>query len=349
MDPVTPLVDVINLVVRYRSGSGWAPSSAWFRAVDDVSFDISSGETFGLVGESGSGKSTLGRSLVGLRRASSGSIVMRGLDVALPGHSTRQVLREMTQMVFQDPVAALDPRFRAREAIAEPLVARRMGSPASRLARVNELLDWVGLGPELAPRYPHELSGGQRQRVVIARALAAGPQFLVLDEPVSALDVSMQAQVLNLVDDLRQRLGLTCLLISHDLSVIRLMASRIAVMYLGQLVEVAATSDLFEAASHPYTHALLSAIPVAGPRRVRKRGRIILSGDLPSPQHPPGGCRFHTRCWLFESLGRPDRCRIESPLLQPIADRHLTACHFPVEARTPLPDPHPVEGRRADA
>ncbi|GAA2593971.1 dipeptide ABC transporter ATP-binding protein [Dactylosporangium fulvum] len=351
-------VEVEHLRVTFRTGAGLPGRPAGtLTAVDDVSLTIPAGQTLGLVGESGSGKSTLGQAMLRLVPAT-GRVRIGDRDVlSLPRRGLRQ-LRSEAQVVFQDPYGSLNPRQRIGAILAEPLAVHRLLPPRDRPARVRELLDLVGLRPDLAQRYPHQLSGGQRQRVAIARALAVNPSFLVLDEPVSALDVSIQAQVLNLLVDLRARLGLTYLFVGHDLAVVRHVSDRIAVMYLGRIVEEAPAGTLLNACAHPYTRGLVSALPVADPETERVRERIVLTGDLPSPITPPPGCTFHPRCWLYTQLGQPERCRAERPELRAAGPDQSAACHFSAElATSPLgrapdaltrrrhvPVPVPVEG-----
>jgi peptide/nickel transport system ATP-binding protein len=297
-------------------------------AVDGVSFDIAEHETLGLIGESGCGKTTTLLQILELAKPRSGSIRLFGQDVATADRAARTRLRRDIQVVFQDPIASLDPRMPISDIIAEPL--RLHGFPADQTrARVAELLRLVGMSPEHAARYPAEFSGGQRQRVGIARALALAPKLVVLDEPVSALDVSVQAGVLNLLADLRDRLGLSYLFVSHDLSVIGQVADRVAVMYLGRIVEIGAARSVLGAPAHPYTRALLSAVPIPDPVAERRRERIVLVGDRPDPANPPSGCRFRTRCFVFTALAERQRraCLDVDPALG--GDDHQVACHYP--------------------
>jgi len=317
-------------------------------AVDDVSFDLPRGQTLGLVGESGCGKSTTGRTILRLYKPTAGRIVFDGVDITkIGGDALRQTRRRM-QMIFQDPYASLNPRMTVGGIIGEPLTVHDIGTNAERRERVAELLDVVGLNPNFLNRYPHEFSGGQRQRIGVARAIAVNPELIVADEPISALDVSIQAQIINLLERLQDEFSLTFLFIAHDLSVVRHVRDRIAVMYLGRIVESAASGDLYAHPLHPYSVALLSAVPIPDPVVESRRRRIILSGDVPSPVNPPSGCRFHTRCWLRERLGNPERCTTEDPALRTLATGHEVACHFAeavdgsVEQRQAIGVPVPI-------
>ncbi len=298
------------------------------QAVDGVTFEIERGETLGLVGESGCGKSTTGRAIIRLNPPTGGRIFFDGQDVTEVKGAELRRLRKRMQMIFQDPYASLDPRMTAGGIIAEPLDIHEVGKPRDRQERVKELLQTVGLNPAYASRYPHEFSGGQRQRIGVARALALQPDLIVADEPISALDVSIQAQIINLLERLQGEFGLTYLFIAHDLSVVRHISDRTAVMYLGRVVETSGSRDLNLRPLHPYTVALLSAVPIPDPVVESRRRRIILKGDVPSPVNPPSGCRFHTRCWLREKLGNPERCVTEDPELRLLDTRHEVACHF---------------------
>jgi oligopeptide transport system ATP-binding protein len=302
------------------------------RAVDGVDLDLYPGEVLGLVGESGCGKSTTGRTILNLQPATAGSVLFEGRELVGLGRKAMRPLRRDIQIVFQDPYASLNPRLPVFDIVAEPLVIHGLTKNEAELrARVHELVELVGLNPEHTNRYPAEFSGGQRQRIGIARALALEPKVLVLDEPVSALDVSIQAGVINLLEDLKDRLQLSYLFIAHDLSVVRHISDRVAVMYLGRIVEVAERDELFERPAHPYTQALLSAIPLPDPRRERARQRIIITGDVPSPANPPSGCRFRTRCPKFAtqlSDGEKQRCIEVEPELEDRGIGHLNACHY---------------------
>ena len=325
----TALVDVQGLVKHFpgeRGYFGMGRPRAAVRAVDDVSFAIMSGQTLGLVGESGCGKSTVGRSILRLIEPDAGRVVIDGLNVLTLGGRELRALRRRMQIVFQDPYGSLNPRLTVRQTLAEPLAIHRLATGADAERRIAALLQEVGLDPGFARSYAHELSGGQRQRVGIARALSVEPQFLVLDEPVSALDVSVQAQVLNLLADLQQRRRLTYLFIAHDLAVVKHVADHVAVMYLGKIVERAPAAALYAAPRHPYTASLLSAVPVPDPKA--QRPRIVLTGEVPSPAHPPAGCPFHPRCPHPKKDGR---CRTEPPALRAVAPGQLAACHYAEE------------------
>jgi oligopeptide transport system ATP-binding protein len=327
------LVEVDHLKVHFPILSGiFQTETGRVRAVDDISFQIHKGETFGLVGESGCGKSTTGRAVIRLRNPTDGKVLFDGKDLMSLSRKDLRKMRRRMQIIFQDPYSSLNPRMTVGSIISEPLETHNLVSGKARIERVKELLALVGLNPNYTNRYPHEFSGGQRQRIGVARALAVEPEFIVCDEPISALDVSIQAQVLNLLVELREKFGLTYLFIAHDLSVVRHISDRVGVMYLGKLVEVGAPAAIYETPGHPYTRALLSAVPIPDPKAERRRKRVILTGDVPSPANPPDGCRFHTRCWLYERLGRPEQCRTVDPELRVVAPEHQAACHFAEEA-----------------
>lgn len=295
------------------------------KAVDGVSFNIYKGETLGLVGESGCGKSTTGRSILQLLKPTDGQVIFKGQELTKMGQNELRKARRHMQMIFQDPYASLNPRMTVGNIIGEPLEIHNIGDANSRKERVKELLKIVGLNPYFINRYPHEFSGGQRQRIGVARALATNPDFIVADEPISALDVSIQAQVVNLLDDLKAELGLTYLFIAHDLSMIRYISDRVAVMYLGKVVELSEKDEVFDHALHPYTQALLSAIPIPDPEKEAKRKRLILEGGVPSPANPPNGCRFHPRCSYAT-----DVCRVDDPEFRNLGSNgqpHWVACH----------------------
>ena len=298
------------------------------KAVDGVNFEVASGETLGVVGESGCGKSTMARCIARLLEPTGGTITFGGRDIThLSRTQMREVRRDM-MMVFQDPYASLNARKRVGSIVSEPLDVHNIGTEDERRRRVQELLEIVGLNPEHYNRFPHEFSGGQRQRIGIARALAINPKLIICDEPVSALDVSVQAQILNLLKDLQKEFGLTYIFIAHDLNVVRHISDRVLVMYVGKVVEAGSRDQLYREPKHPYTGALLSAVPVADPKLGRTRKQIVLTGDVPSPLNPPAACRFHPRCPRFHD----GVCNVEEPLLQPMgAEEHVAACHFPLE------------------
>ena len=319
------LLEVQNLVKHFPVGGGvLSGPTAVVRAVDDVSFSIRRGETVGLVGESGCGKTTTGRCILQLERPTSGRILFDGVDLTTLEHDALRAVRRRVQVIFQDPYSSLNPRMTIEQILAEPIkVHGIVPDSAARAARVRDLLEQVGLSPQHARRYPHQLSGGQRQRVGIARALAMEPALIVCDEPVSALDVSIQAQIINLLEDLQSRLGLTYLFIAHDLSVVRHISDWVVVMYLGKIVEVADRRALYEEPLHPYTRALLSAVPIPDPALEARREHTVLRGEVPSPLNPPPGCVFHPRCPIAV-----DRCTAEIPPLREIRPGHWAACHL---------------------
>ncbi len=321
------LVEVRDLVKHFPVRGGILQRTVGMvQAVDGVSFDIRRGETLGLVGESGCGKTTVGRLLLRLIEPTSGTIRFDGADVTAVRGAALKPYRRRMQIIFQDPYASLDPRATISDSIGEGLRIHGLGSPAERRQKVSRMMDLVGLQPYHARRYPHEFSGGQRQRIGIARALVLEPDLVVCDEPVSALDVSIQAQVLNLLKQLQRELGLTYLFVAHNMGVVEHISDRVAVMYLGRIAELADADDLFRKQEHPYTEALMSAIPIPDP--LLRRQRVILRGDVPSPVNPPTGCRFHPRCQLRQTLGSPAICaEVVPPLIQLDGD-HLCACHF---------------------
>jgi oligopeptide/dipeptide ABC transporter ATP-binding protein len=321
-----PLLEVRDLRMHFPVRGGiWLKARAWCRAVDGVSLTLRAGETLGLVGESGCGKSTLGKTIVRLNKPSTGQILFQGTDLASLSQRALKPLRREIQMVFQDPAESLNARHSVGELLAEPFIIHGIGTAADRAGRVAALLERVGLPASAADRFPFEFSGGQRQRIGIARALALNPKLIICDEPVSALDVSIQGQVLNLLLDLQRELGLAYLFIAHDLAVVKHVSDRVAVMYLGHIVEIADADTLYRRAAHPYTRALISAIPEPDPRK--RTSRIVLGGDVPSPINPPTGCPFHPRCPHAQ-----DRCRVEKPVLRrpdaEVRPEHEVACHF---------------------
>lgn len=321
------ILSVQNLVKHFPlSKSHWVvlrKSAGAVHAVDDVSFDVVRGETLGLVGESGCGKSTTGRTILQLHRPTSGHVYFENKDLAVTKGEELRHMRRRMQMIFQDPYSSLNPRMTVGEIIGEPLIVHGLTTQKESEEQVKELLKRVGLNPSYTNRYPHEFSGGQRQRIGVARALALQPSLIVCDEPISALDVSIQAQVVNLLEDLQKEFGLTYLFIAHDLSMIRHIATRVAVMYLGVIVELAGRNDLYNNPLHPYTQALLSAVPIPDPVAEEKRQRIILQGDVPSPVNPPSGCRFRTRCPLATKI-----CAEQRPDFREITPGHWAACHL---------------------
>ncbi len=324
-DGAPPLVEVENLTKHFPITRGILIQRqvAAVQAVDDVSFNVMRGETLGLVGESGCGKTTAGRTILGLYPATAGTVRIDGQDLMTAKGADLMAIRRKAQMIFQDPCGSLNPRWTVNAIVSEPLrVHKLVKGQRDRSERVRELLELVGLSPRVVNRFPHEFSGGQRQRIGIARALASQPAFIVCDEPISALDVSIQAQVVNLLEDLQDRLELTYLFIAHDLSMVRHICDRVAVMYLGKLVELAQKNELYEHPIHPYTKALLSAVPVPDPAAARRRRRIMLEGDVPSPSDPPPGCRFHTRCPEADQ-----RCAESEPVWQDVGGGHFVACH----------------------
>jgi len=327
--PSEPLLELRDLVKYFPVRHGlFQREVARVHAVDGVSLALCEGETLGIVGESGCGKTTLGRCIVRLLDPTAGDILFRGQSIATLGQRRLRGVRREMQIVFQDPYASLNPRKRVGRIVGEPLRVHRLASRRERRRRVQELLEVVGLSPEHYNRYPHEFSGGQRQRIGVARALALRPKLIVADEPVSALDVSIQAQVVNLLDDLQEAFGLTYVFIAHDLGVVRHVSDRIAVMYLGKVVELSPAEELYARPIHPYTEALLSAVPIPDPDRSAARERIVLQGDVPSPVNPPKACRFHTRCRYATEI-----CRTVEPPLVDHGGGHLAACHHPLNVK----------------
>ncbi len=320
----TPLIRVQDLTKHFHIPSGFfGRSNIVVKAVDGVSFDIEAGETLGMVGESGCGKSTTGRAVLQLHKPTSGRVFFNDKDLTTASAEELRVLRTKFQMVFQDPYASLNPRHSVGAIIAEPLVIHGIMSGSELQDRVTELLELVGLNPAYRNRFPHEFSGGQRQRIMIARALSVKPDFIVCDEPISALDVSIQAQVVNLLQELQEKLGVAYLFIAHDLSMVKHISHRVAVMYLGKIVELAKRKDLFDNPIHPYTQSLTSAVPIPNPKLERRRQRIILKGEPPSPANPPSGCVFHPRCPIAKEI-----CKAEVPQFAEIERGHFAACHF---------------------
>jgi peptide/nickel transport system ATP-binding protein len=331
-----PLLELCNVVKEFPVAAGAIVrrGGGKVHAVSDVSFTIESGQTFGLVGESGCGKTTIGKVIVALEKPTAGKVLLGGREVsAMNGGEIRRYRRDL-QLMFQDPYSSLDPRMRVGAIIREPLAIQRIGSHHQQEQRIRELLDEVGLPRNAVERYPHEFSGGQRQRIGLARALTMNPRLIVADEPVSALDVSIRAQVLNLMKRLQADHGLTYLVISHDLAVVKYMAARIGVMYLGKLVELGSGEDIYQRAAHPYTADLLAAIPVPNPEVARANTDVPIKGELPSPINPPSGCRFRTRCSFAQEL-----CAQEEPQLRLFGEGHVAACHFPLQVYTPPPAP----------
>jgi len=318
-----PILEIQNLKKYYPFKRGvFRKSNLHVKAVDDVSLSLEQGETLGLVGESGCGKTTLGRCVVRLDEPTSGRILFEGVDLATQNRKELKLSRRNIQVVFQDPFSSLNPRKTIEKIIGEGFIIHRLHTPQERREKIREIMDAVGLRPEQANRYPHEFSGGQRQRIAVARALALHPKLVIADEPVSALDVSIQAQILNLLVDLQQEFNLTYLFISHDLSVVRHICNRVAVMYLGHIVESASSHILFQRAAHPYTQALMQAVPIPDP--IRKKESVQLEGDVPSPMNPPSGCPFNPRCRYSQEI-----CREKFPYLEELETGHSVACHFP--------------------
>ena len=316
------MIDIQNLKMHFHKGGGFLGGKLKvIKAVDGISFKINSGETLGLVGESGCGKSTTGRAILRLYEPTDGKIIFDGTDITKLSHKELLPHRKRMQMIFQDPYASLNSRMTIADTISEALIIHNIGTPSERQERVKALLEKVGLKHAHASRYPHEFSGGQRQRIGIARALAVEPKFIVCDEPISALDVSIQAQVINTLEELQEELGLTYLFIAHDLSMVKHISTKIGVMYLGKLVEIGESDEIYSNPQHPYTKALLSAVPIPDP--TREKNRIVLEGDVPSPINPPPGCRFSSRCRFCIDI-----CKQEEPTLKAISDNHQVACYL---------------------
>jgi oligopeptide transport system ATP-binding protein len=323
-DEQTPLIEVRNLKKYFPITGGVLQRKVGdVKAVDDVSFQVFRGETLGLVGETGCGKTTVGRTMMRLYEPTAGKIIFEGIDLTALGEEQLRQTRKRMQMVFQDPYASLNPRMTVGSIIRAPLDVHTNMDRKEKHARIQELLDIVGLNPDFVNRYPHEFSGGQRQRIGIARALALEPDLIVCDEPISSLDVSIQAQVVNLLEELQKRIGLTYVFIAHDLSMVRHISDRIAVMYLGKVMELADRDEIYLNSLHPYTQALMSAVPIPDPDLASERQRIILDGDIPNPANPPKGCNFNTRCPIAE-----ERCFMEEPVYREIKKNHWAACHF---------------------
>lgn len=318
------ILEVKNLKKYYSKSSGFfGKKQEVVKAVDNVSFKINKGETLGLVGESGCGKTTAGRTIIRLYDPTDGSIIFKDRDISKLSQKEIKPLRKNMQMIFQDPYASLNPRMTVSDIVMAPMIIHDLYSKQERKEKVKELLKMVGLNSEQANRYPHEFSGGQRQRVGIARALAVEPEFIICDEPISALDVSIQAQIVNTLEDLQENFNLTYLFIAHDLSMVKHISDDIAVMYLGNIVEIAGSNELYTHPLHPYTQALLSAIPIPDPKKARAKKRIILEGEIPSPLKPPSGCKFHTRCKYAQKI-----CSEEVPVLKDCGGGHMLACHL---------------------
>ncbi len=316
------LIEVKNLK-KYFGGGGIIKKKPYIKAVDDISFSINRGETFGLVGESGCGKSTAARTMIRLYTPTSGSVIFDGTDIARLGEKELKPYRRRIQMIFQDPYASLDPRMTVQNIVAEPLTTQNTFAKAEYEDRVAQSLRMVGLEPEHMAKYPHEFSGGQRQRIGIARALITQPDFIICDEPISALDVSIQAQVVNMLQSLQEQLGLTYCFIAHDLAMVKYISKRMGVMYVGQLVEVSPSDELYRSPLHPYTIGLMRAIPIADPRLAKMKQEVSIEGEIPSPFNPPSGCRFSTRCRHVM-----DVCREISPTLKEVSPNHFVACHL---------------------